>query len=78
MLQTALDHQPLPQNELKASFLAAHGRNNVLVFTECIRLFSHKSCANFFLATLKDVLSCDVTDLKRFFRKKRHYSGDRN
>src|SRR3990167_6575144 len=36
--------------------------NNVLLFSDCIRLFSYRPCNNFFLATLKTVLSCDVTE----------------
>jgi hypothetical protein len=69
MLQIAPDQSFKLRKGLKAPFFAAYEGNNVLDLTECIRLFSHKSCADFFLATLEDVLSCDVKGLKRLFQE---------
>jgi hypothetical protein len=49
----------------KAHKTKAFELNNVLLLPNRISFFWHKPYENFFLATLQDVLSSDVTRVKR-------------
>jgi hypothetical protein len=49
----------------KAHKTKAFELNNVLLLKNRISFFWHKRYENFFLATLQDVLSSDVTRVKR-------------